>query len=322
MPTPENETLLDRNISKAEPVSELINSVSPLLQEAINYSLGLYQRCKNTKECSSDEAIAPLALFLHIIQMADSIDVLLCNGCAEPASLQLRSLFEARLGLEYMLQKNTQQRANSWIVMKMINDIECFETMDPSSPKGNKIIDELEKRGIMTQFEGMKSQKVVDYITKIRTALSKPEYSEVYAEYNRIVKQGRKYPEWYSFFDGPKTLKELSIVLGQDFTYQTLYSSWSEISHASSTRHLTFPFEDGSSFFGLIRNPTNTIHIGTMAISMILETIAFLVNKYRSYESTKLSKWYEKEVSARHMNLMQLGYTHFKWFEDNFINKK
>ncbi len=78
----------------------LIEKASPALQEAINYATTVYERCRTSKKGSTEEAFPVIALYLHIIQMTDSIEVLVSNCCPTPANLLLRSSFEAKLSLQ------------------------------------------------------------------------------------------------------------------------------------------------------------------------------------------------------------------------------
>ena len=99
MPTKELESVLHREISKAI-ASPIIAIASPLLQELVNYSTWAYMRCATS---TSEEYVdrAPLTLFLHVIEMTDSIEVLITQSCPSPAFPLLRSSFEALLFLEY-----------------------------------------------------------------------------------------------------------------------------------------------------------------------------------------------------------------------------
>ena len=57
-----------------------------------------------------------LMSYLHILEMADGIDVLLSQSCVTPAIPLLRSMFESNLGITYMLEKDTDARSYDWLV--------------------------------------------------------------------------------------------------------------------------------------------------------------------------------------------------------------
>ncbi len=137
MPTEPYEPLLNRDMHKNLP-KIIKDTVSPLLQEAVNYATNFYQRCQTSKAAEPDEAYPALASYLHIIQMTDGIEVLVSNVSVEPSNLLLRSSFEARLNLEYMLEKNNKERAVSWIVKNIIDQITQLEDHDPTLPKSKE----------------------------------------------------------------------------------------------------------------------------------------------------------------------------------------
>jgi hypothetical protein len=320
MPTEPYKPILDRDLTKIKPFSD---KISPVLQEVINYATQFYQRCQISKECKGDETYPVLALYLHIIQMADSIEVLISNGCSEPANLLLRSSFEAKLSISYILEKNVSQRSISWMVKNIIDQIKQLERHDPSSPKYKEFKETLsqDKLGNIDEFQ--KIPDISERITKLKEALTKPDYAEAYAEYQALRKRNRGvHPEWYSLFDGPKNLRELAKYFKQGLVYETLYAYWSRISHVSDALHLTMPLEDGDSVLGPIRNPINSINIGTTILSQLIESIQLLMMKYRPYESNKFYKWWRTDIRERHFELMGLSIGQLNWFDKTFIQKK
>jgi len=76
MPTEPNKNILDTESCK-EMVKPLIDLTSTVLREAVNYSSNLYERCRNSSKADNEESFPILALFLHIIQMIDSVEILI-----------------------------------------------------------------------------------------------------------------------------------------------------------------------------------------------------------------------------------------------------
>ena len=108
MPTEPYDPILNRDIKNLPKVIPEI--LTPCLQEVVNYATNFYERCQVSKEFKSDDTFPILALYLHLIQMTDSIEVLISHGCTQPANLLLRSSFEAKLAVKYILEKDTKQR--------------------------------------------------------------------------------------------------------------------------------------------------------------------------------------------------------------------
>jgi len=154
---------------------------------------------------------------------------------------------------------------------------------------------------------------VSDDILKLKEYLKKPSYAEAYAEYTTLVKRRIKYPDWYSFYKGPKSLKALAEHLNHGSEYHYLYSSWSRMSHVNDTAHLTALSEDGTNVLGPIRNPMSIIRVSTMALSILIEATQLILNKYRPFESSRFSKWYAKEMLQRHVVLVQMELGELHW---------
>ena len=100
MPTGEFKKLLDREFSKAT-VRPITDISTLLLQELINSGLMIFRRCE--KEASrtgkENENVAAMALYRHVIEMVDGVEVLASNSCGTAAIPVLRSAFEGSLGL-------------------------------------------------------------------------------------------------------------------------------------------------------------------------------------------------------------------------------
>jgi len=208
MPTESFKPILDRDtaIELAKPIIDL---ASPILKEAVNYATNVYARCSSSKKGRLYEAYPVLASYVHLIQMADSIEVLISNGCAAPVELLLRSAFEGKLTIEHILEKRSKskKRAFSWLCKRVIDEIELHERFSPSHPKSKefKAIYENDQLGKQREFPFL--PEVSEVVDRLKNNLKQSEYAEVYSEYQKRRAKTR-YPEWYSLYEGPKNLRE------------------------------------------------------------------------------------------------------------------
>lgn len=321
MPTESFKPILDREavVELAKPVTDL---ASPILREAVNYATNAYARCSSSKRGTQEEAYPVLASYVHLIQMVDSIEVLISNSCAAPAELLLRSSFEGKLTIEYILEKRSRskKRAYAWLGKYLIDNIELHERFSPNHPKSKEFEaiynnDQLRETG---EFPFL--PEISEVIDKMKKNLNKPEYAEVYAEYQKRRKQTR-HPEWYSLYNGPKNLRELAQHLHQGVIYEILYRSWSKMSHAVDSRHVTFPMEDGSSVIANIRNPMRIPGIAGLALSFLLETTKMMLLEYRSGEQISFHRWWNQEISNKHFALSAVEISGLDWYYKKFIEK-
>ena len=103
MPSAPLESILYRELSKAQ-AKEVLAKATPLLQELVNYSTHALARCATSPSGEIDVDLSILALYRHIIEITDAIEVLVSQCCAEASSPLLRSSFEALISIEYILE--------------------------------------------------------------------------------------------------------------------------------------------------------------------------------------------------------------------------
>jgi len=321
MSTESFKPILDRDtaIELAKPIIDL---ASPILKEAVNYATNVYARCSSSKKGRLYEAYPVLASYVHLIQMTDSIEVLISSGCAAPVELLLRSAFEGKLTIEYILEKRSKskKRAFSWLCKRVIDEIELHERFSPSHPKSKEFKAIYENDQLRKQGEFPFLPEVSEVIDRLKNNLKQSEYAEVYSEYQKRRAKTR-YPEWYSLYEGPKNLRELAQHLHQGTIYEVLYRSWSKISHASDSSHVTFPMEDGSRIIANIRNPMLIPGIAGMALSFLLETTKLMLLEYRSGEQVSFHRWWNSEIKNKHVGLTQLEISGLDWYYKKFVEK-
>lgn len=321
MPTKPLNLLLDREVDK-EQSKPIIDIASPVLQEVVNYATTVYERCRTSKKGGKGEAFPVLASYLHMIQMTDSIEVLISNSCGPPAFLLLRSSFEAKLGIEYIIEKKSEKRALAWMVKNIVEQIEEFQKYDPSQQKGKefrKLYDE-DRLNYTDEQQFLSETRAT--LGLMQNLLKQPVYSDVYSEYKRLLKKRGRPPEWYAFFDGPSSIRGLALYLKQPIAYETLYRSWSRITHAGDFSHLSLPLKDGTNILGPIRNPLVVVHTAATAISFLLEATELLLKEYRTGEMDSYRNWLMKEVDHKHNELIQLEKSQLNWFYRSFVKDK
>jgi len=318
MPTGSFEPILSRDETKVI-AKQIIDIASPALQEAVNYSTNLYARCQSSKKGTKEEALPLLALYLHVIQNIDSIEVLISQSCGAPANLILRSAFEAKLSIEYICEKKSNKRAAAWAVKHILDQIEYYKNYIHSDPKGVQFRETWEEDtfGKLIGLPLVSDAPAV--IESLREKLNKPIYAEVYADYLQKIKPNRKIPEWYSLHEGPKNIWELSHYLKHGTEYEVLYLSWSKQSHANDTHHLTLPLKDGTSILGPIRNPLHLVNISTGALLIMLESSMLMLKMYRSDEIIHFREWHRREILDKQLQLGHLANSGAKWYEETFM---
>jgi len=81
---------------------------------------------------------APVLMLRHIVEETDAISVLVSNGVTDAIRSHLRSMLEARLGLEYSLDTDQKNRGMAYFVAHIHAQIATCQRMDPSTSQGKQ----------------------------------------------------------------------------------------------------------------------------------------------------------------------------------------
>jgi hypothetical protein len=299
MTTQPLEKILYRELSKAE-AKEVIDIASPLLQELVNYGTNVLARCATSQNLSGkvDEDIAVLALYRHIIELTDGLEVLLSQSCSLAAIPLIRNSFEASLAIEYILENdaNYTQRSLAWLLGYVHKHLDAYERLDPSTNKGREAKGLFDNDRIMTLFFPLSSIPITDVKkaqANLQTVLGKPHLQYIEAEYKKFNK-----PEWYKLFGGPNDLRTLAERLKRGGQYEILYRQWSTTAHAQDLQPFLDRTDKGEPAMKRMREPDKIKEIAGLAASFLLGATRQILNRFHPGED--LASWYKREVQERY----------------------
>lgn len=136
MPTNPPTGLLDRHMSKAL-AREWIDVATPMLTEVVNHGVAAFARCSKTAK-GADEHLAILMPYIHLVEMIDGVHILLVGAAPTPAQLQLRTVFESLLTIEYITEGDTIRRAYAYLVADIQGRLATYRGMDLKSVEGRR----------------------------------------------------------------------------------------------------------------------------------------------------------------------------------------
>ena len=117
LPQEPHERLLNRHNARIEN-KEYHEELDAAFEGLINDATWIFSRVSETAEENLERDIC-LLLLRHMIEMADAVHILLAHASSRPARLQLRSMFEALLYLDFILEGDTTrdaQRHMRWVL--------------------------------------------------------------------------------------------------------------------------------------------------------------------------------------------------------------
>ncbi len=298
MPTEPWKKFLDREFALAN-AGDLIAIAQPLLQEVINYSTEVFQRCLYAGHSSSIDMPA-FALLYHAIELTDGVEVLLGQSCCEPTIPLLRSTFEAVLSLKYMFQKDYELRSRTWSYCNLKRRKSFYSSLDSSSDVGKKFNERFSREYPGVRLDSLDSSG----LRSLAEELEAPEYGDIAAEYRRTKKKLKGAPQWYALFSGPQDLRLLAEIFNEKSDYDLMYRNWSMRSHAADAS--CFRAGDRGKIVGhQLRYPSNLKTYASQAVLFLVGAIQLMMSRFRPGEHQH--KGWVEGVMTEHLRLINFG---------------
>jgi hypothetical protein len=303
MPTKPYEPLLYRELRKVE-AKEIIDIASPLLKEEINYATAAFKRCKDStnKEPEIDH-LSIFSLFHHLIAMIDGIEVLISQSCVVPAIPLLRSAFETTLNIEYILEKDYQQRSYSWLVVSLHDRKSKYEILDTNQETWKNFENDFRQDETSKYFNVSSLPNTAEMIELFNKLLQTPKLSLIEIEYLRMKNLLHRKPNWFSLFNGPYSIEALAKYLKRGAQYHVLYRRWASVSHAIDFTNYLYESTGNITLYKPIRDTEEISTVSVIASSLILLGITKIIGKFRAGENRSLGKWYVTECRKSHLTL-------------------
>jgi uncharacterized protein (DUF433 family) len=232
------------------------------LATAIWLSDGVFKECRHTAARPEWYDFPSLALFRHVIQMADGIQILLSAGTSAPTRPLLRSMLESLFSLKYIHIEKYEQRSLCWLCALIHQEIDLKDMINSRTEAGRNLHDvlatEFEDDAVATAFEKRSADSRT--VRELHEELVRPDLARIETEYQRIKEQRshrrrRRYkPKWHELFDGPSSIYKLAESVGMLSSYLVYYQPWSSTVHGTDATRLLFGKEDGTAEFKPLRS--------------------------------------------------------------------
>jgi hypothetical protein len=302
MPTSPAKKILYRELSKVS-AQTIISVASPLLQELVNHATNALLRCGMSASGQVDVDLAALALYRHIIEMTDGIEVLISQCCPTPTIPLLRSSFESLLSLEYLFEKpeTYETRALCWFVSYARQRLASYERLDHTTAKGQQAEKCYKDDLVQINFQVIPPAVVQKAADNMRALLDKPHLKPIVLEDARS-----KNGPWYHLFGGPSNLERLAKYLKRSSLYDLLYRPWSRFVHAQDLQPFLTSTRKGPPFsVGQLRNSVQLKQVAGLTAWCQLSSTRLMIKWFRPGEN--LRQWYIDEVQDAYKALISSG---------------
>jgi Family of unknown function (DUF5677) len=190
-----------------------------------------------------EESVLPILFsFRHILEMLNSVGILVGHTQLTSARMLLRSALEVQMGLGYILEDKAQdkaqrdRRAMAFMLYYIKDRIKEYEQSDPSTEAGKRFRTKMSKDKLFggANFPDSKIGKAqpahARVVQELQARLNRKEYSDVVRDYDNLKKKPRN---WYNLYDKITNLGALADHLGIPRHYETMYRPWSEVQHGT-----------------------------------------------------------------------------------------
>jgi len=303
MPTKPDENFIPRNIDDSG-IQEILNQYSQALEEVVNFAsiVAIWSADK----CHGGEELAPLFLsYRHVIELVDSISVLVKDSCIEPSKILLRSIFESILLMRYIFEKNSKIRGMDFMTCHWHEKIKFYRKYKPDDSMHKELIAKQKKDKILKDWPIISNPEAADAVEMIKNILTKPEFEESEKEYQRFKRTERKKPNgtprrrlnWYSMHSGPANIQTLADYLGIPLQYDYLYRKWSGLAHGFDIiEDKVNIIDEDKVLSSQIRLPKDAFFVTQMTMSFGLEVIRHFIDNFAPEKTKKAKGWYAKEI--------------------------
>jgi len=310
MPTEPIQDFIPRRIEDKS-LLKLLNDFSELIKETVNFGSHVFKWMLDS--VTGGDEMAPLFLsFRHILELIDSLSLFIKESYVSPCKIILRGILESVLNIEYILERDTEQRSMNFMVWYNHNRIKLYEKIDPTSDAGIKYRNAIESDKIINKM------KIPDFshekaIKNLEGLLKKPKYAAAEAEYQRIIQLPRRarqrYKNWYSMNDGPTNVRELAERVELLGFYEILYRNWSGYVHGVDIiEGILSRAPDGKAEIIQIRSPRDAQIITELTISFAIHIIRKYVKHFLPAKESEFTEWYLKEMRDDFLELLKENY--------------
>lgn len=288
------ESIIDREIAIAI-VNSSFSETNEFLIDLVNYGSNLIARAFDRSPKNLSDIIVIGHFTKSAIAAIDSIQIGFENASYINVKLSTRALLELSFQLEWLLERNSNQRAKQFYVSLLRKKKMLNELYMGNSSGSNDLFTSFTNRGFSdpTSYLNSYVNLVNNQNNSIDDILAKPEYSNINQEFDRTARNNYDV-NWYSIFCGPSSIRQLAISINKNVEYQVFYSSYSQFMHSSHfEKNITF--EDSKVIFEKIRSVENILPDLNFACSLIFRIYRWITLKYLPSELQQFGKKYSQD---------------------------
>jgi hypothetical protein len=289
--------ILDREY--AEKMTPHFNDSITLVDDVLDYGSHLLPRIYSSSPRDVKATCLIFVQFRQFLSHLDAVAVLSNVGnCISPI-LQLRSLLEIDLAMDWILKADTEAKINHLWVSNIRRRKQWQSIPIQGTPEASRRADVASRIPLTNaQLDGIRNE-----IVQLDGILAQPEFVAINAKFETdYAARGFDRP-WYEVYDPakPKTsIRKIAEDVGRLREYQDFYGSFSGVTHGGDMwKNIVF---GGSTIFvNPIREPQDIPRTTKLAVAIALRVFRRLLEQYLPGELEIFSRKYVSEWQQRFM---------------------
>jgi hypothetical protein len=261
-----------------------------MLDKMVDYGTNLVMRVLSYSSTGSIvDFVIVGTLCKQIVAMLDGVAVLLRAGALLAAQPVARSLWEAGINLAWVLERDTEQRAKSLWVSRLVGELKEHEALLPNSPYRQRVAEDPEAPKHSWPPEVVLRSK----IAAIERVLAEPEFKALRDAMGK--KKG-----WSPA--GGTTLRERAESLKLGNEYEVFYAIMSGVAHGEAIQgHVRI--SGGVAELHFIRDPRDAGQTINLVASWTIRALRAVLTKYRQEELPSFARHYVENWRAAFLSV-------------------
>ena len=292
--------LLDRE-KIDEFVQDKLSAPISLLRELVDYGVTLIDKCGQTGGSLSDLVVTG-HFFKHCVTMLDSVEILLSRGAVFASGVSARSILEAYMYLEWLLNADTESRARHFYVWHLRQKRDWARRAIPGTDENRRFqphlntLSDMKDPAKRAAIETEARKQDADLTTVLTNANNKAINDQFDTMKTRAFDVA-----WYKP-TGVQSIGDIAKKLSLESEYAFFYSQFSDVTHAGAfEKHIKF---DGKAvIFEPIRSPEVIDTVVNVVATLAFRVFRLIISKYfpselQTFNQNYITQWRNRFLSV------------------------
>ncbi|MBI5683759.1 MAG: hypothetical protein HZC54_01635 [Verrucomicrobia bacterium] len=274
------------------------NDLTSLLKEVIDYGTDLIPRAYANSPKDGKAACLIFILLRQCLMHLDGVEILVLAGNASSARLQLRSLWEITILVEWILAKDTDAKIRHFFVANIRRERQRHLIGLPNTPEATKYPDIA--KFLSTSEELVR--RIPSQIQVLDKLLLQPDLKPVDDKFQEYYTKHGYDKDWFKVYGLPSqsiSLRAIAKSISKEFEYTWVYRPFSDDVHASDMWRSIQLGAGNRVWLTPIREPQGIPETVQFAISFTARLYEMILNQYRPNEAADNFKRKKAEWEPR-----------------------